>query len=60
LGRGAGAMPTCHRVLLPRMREPFSEPGRLSLRMESGSAGRNVTALLRLGSSRPVRFSMRD
>jgi hypothetical protein len=53
-------MPTCHRVLLPRMREPFSEPGPLSLRMESGSAGRNVTALLRLGSSRPVRFSMRD
>jgi hypothetical protein len=28
--------------------------------MDSGSAGRNVTALLRLGSSRPVRFSMRD
>ena len=34
-------------------------PGLLQC-MESGTAGRKVTALLRLGPSRPVRFSMRD
>jgi hypothetical protein len=54
-------MPTCHRVLLPHGCGSHS-PSRDVCRCAwiSGSAGRNVTALLRLGSSRPVRFSMRD